>query len=1096
MSSTNLETTKSLLHFDELLKDEIGLETWSTEKTNVVSGDITKFGHGSLYPYGGALLGTNNSGIWNLNSSENYEIEFFIYPVKHGGTRYLFRLMENGNSSPILLLSLTTGGYLELTTSGWEITSAITSSTALTINTWHHMLIRVSNQTLKVFLDGTEEISADLPENITLAIVQVRLGYFNSTTYKYYIDEFIFRHSANNNIPTIPNSPYFVKSSFEHIFKNTKSLLHFDDLLRDEIYVETWSKENANVVSGDIVKFGHGSLYSNGGALLGTNNSGIWNLKSNGNYEIEFFVYPVKHGGTRYLFRLYNGSSILLNLSLNSNGTINFLCNNLGCSSVNGTTVLAVNEWHHIMLRISNQTAKIFINGAEEIIIALSENKSLIPTQARIGYFSAIAYAYYIDEFLFRHSTSTETPTVPTSPYSFCAYRSHTKRNFGTIKSLLHFDYPYFNEPNDGLGDEIGFETWTKSSTNVKLYGSAIPKAGTLAPKFGYRCLYTLNAYAYCNNESGIWNLASQGKYEIGMFVYITQTANDKSIFSLMDTEKTNAIFKLSSSAGGLLSFVSSGFGIETISGTTAIAINTWHHIFMRISDRRINIYLDGNLEISSELSSGTEIAVGQVRMGNDTTSYPVYVDEFMFRHSADKDAPTVPTEPYNGYLSGKSIGGYGNGSNGNAIINTKNTQINSYGIINLVINSKIFNVASWNNGTVVPDVGNEIMIHITAPKSTSVADYPLVGLYGFAKIIAVNGVSIVLNRNITTSNGYDFTLSNELLSAYYVQAIAVPNYKNLTINSGCTVNPLTWTNTTGGGIVVFRCLGNCTINGNILTMGYGVIRYDMIQMTHSQMVDRFMITRGGGIYLTCGGTLRISENARLGASWSGLGQDYNGAAGYGGSGLIISKVISGGVGGGSGGRGGQWNTYSSVSYIGDTYVTTGGSVGGSGSSGKTFGAGGGGGCGGNGGNATGVGSTSNGNNIAGAGGGCQGEVGGHAGLFTVSNSSYGANGNPSYGCNGGHGKLGKDFTNGTYSMGGAGGGGAGGNGGNPAKGAGGCAGSCIVIVSRKASISEASISTGGQRGTYHPTKCNEGSTAGAGGTGFCYIAAEDFIDE
>lgn len=44
------------------------------------------------------------------------------------------------------------------------------------------------------------------------------------------------------------------------------------------------------------------------------------------------------------------------------------------------------------------------------------------------------------------------------------------KRYFGKVKSLLHFDFPYFNEPNDGLDDEVRETVWTKV-TDVLLTG-------------------------------------------------------------------------------------------------------------------------------------------------------------------------------------------------------------------------------------------------------------------------------------------------------------------------------------------------------------------------------------------------------------------------------------------------------------------------------------------------------------------------------------------------------------------------------------------------------------------------------------------------
>ena len=137
------------------------------------------------------------------------------------------------------------------------------------------------------------------------------------------------------------------------------------------------------------------------------------------------------------------------------------------------------------MLRICNQTAKIFVDGAEETSAILPENVVIRPQKARIGtYNSATSGAtIYIDEFVFRHSAGTGTPAVPTSCYLPYAGSSVSKRDFGTIKSLLHFDYPYFNEPNKGLDDEAGIETWRAASSKIKLYGSAIPKARDIHAK-------------------------------------------------------------------------------------------------------------------------------------------------------------------------------------------------------------------------------------------------------------------------------------------------------------------------------------------------------------------------------------------------------------------------------------------------------------------------------------------------------------------------------------------------------------------------------------------------------------------------------------
>lgn len=180
-------------------------------------------------------------------------------------------------------------------------------------------------------------------------------------------------------------------------------------------------------------------------------------------------------------------------------------------------------------------------------------------------------------------------------------------------------------------------------------------------------------------------------------------------------------------------------------------------------------------------------------------------------------------------------------------------------------------------------------------------------GLYAFAKIDSVDGMNVVLSKDITTANGYDFTLDSSLLSTYYVQAITVPCYDNLTVSGSIT--PVTWSTTAGGGIVALRTTGDCTVNGSILTRGNGAVRYDLHQMTNSKLIDRFLCSQGGGVFISCGGTLTIASTARLVASWSGAGDGSNWAASYGGKGGSTANAYggSGGVGGGGcGGNGGN----------------------------------------------------------------------------------------------------------------------------------------------------------------------------------------------
>lgn len=790
-----------------------------------------------------------------------------------------------------------------------------------------------------------------------------------------------------------------------------------------------------------------------------------------------------------------------------------------------------------------------------------------------------------------------------------------SRRNFGTVKSLLHFDYPYFNEPNDGLDDEVGLLNWSKSSNNVKLAGTQIPYALNAAPKFGYRCAYFTDASSYIqtNNTNGVFNLAPSGDYEFECFVKFTSnpvTFSDSYAFynghtywktycgyssnitwdiiegfqskwgrgaylaAITSAEENEIIRNLAGSTtvvlGGLynsdtsswewisgedwsytnwadgqpgsgsyltmsngewsstqtfpstvypiveydydmhneprgdlinlgdalklsitnnntLGFQSEAWGISCASTVTP-QLNSWQHIMLRISGRTAKVYLNGQLVISMPISSNTEITPDTVKLGG----YASYMDEFVFRHSAGSRAPKIPSEPYSGVLDISKTGGYGTGADGDVAISS-NTRVNSYSAISEVTDAKTFSVSGWNNGSTTPAIGSEVMIFISSRKSAD----ELLGYYAFSRIANIDGSTITLENNINNENGYDFSLNAELISAYEVRAIIVPNYNTLTVDAGKSI-------LNAGGFVVFRVKGDCTVNGSIITHGSGTTRSDLLQMTHDKLIDRFLCSKGGGIFIACGGTFTTSSTARLGASWSGLGENGNGAAGYGGNGGSVnpSATISGagGAGGVGGGGGGAACVSASTS---SGYVVNGGAVGSNGNNGHS--GSGGGGCGGNGGNGT--------NYAGGSGGGGQGGSGGTGGTGKAqTNYSVDNNGNSA---NGLHGGNYNDFWSNPYSQtsavypGGAGGGAPSGNGGNGYSFktqtntytyadtlAGGGAGANIILICDTLNADEAAISTGGAKGVN--SGFESGYTkiggAGGGGTGFCYIACREKV--
>ena len=97
-----------------------------------------------------------------------------------------------------IILSVNLLGQLTLLTE--------TSTVTLTADTWQHILLRISDSTAKVFLDGVEVLSAPITTKISPE--QIILG-----GYVGYMDEFVFRNCAGTDPPKIPTEAYSARKS-------------------------------------------------------------------------------------------------------------------------------------------------------------------------------------------------------------------------------------------------------------------------------------------------------------------------------------------------------------------------------------------------------------------------------------------------------------------------------------------------------------------------------------------------------------------------------------------------------------------------------------------------------------------------------------------------------------------------------------------------------------------------------------------------------------------------------------------------------------------------------------------------------------------
>ena len=419
------------------------------------------------------------------------------------------------------------------------------------------------------------------------------------------------------------------------------------------------------------------------------------------------------------------------------------------------------------------------------------------------------------------------------------------RRTFhSSIKSLLHFDYPYYGETGDALRDEIGAYSWGRNGS-VKFVGTETPNDSVVSgtPKFGYRCLQSASTNDYVSS-SGTWTLNSSGSYEVSCWVRPTasQTGN---IFALFNGNTQVLALSLDSSLKLQANCATLSL---SLSATSPLSLNTWHFIRLQISTAKAAVLVGGTTAAEGNISR-VSVTATQARIGG----FCGQVDEFAFRTTLTDTFSDAPTQ---GALSLTSVGGTGSGKLGSAVL-TSGGQFNTQANIS-TISGKVCNLSSISTGKFGGFAINDEVMLI----NTSTGDYD------FRTITAVNSsTSLTLNTNPPTG-------ANVI--------VQVPHFNTLTVNAGVTMT---------GRYIVFRCKGNCTVNGKLITRSLSHPgRSDSLTMTHAQLIDRFLVGRGGGVWIVCGGTFSAPSSARIGSEWSGtqtptIASGVAGSgAGYGGS--------------------------------------------------------------------------------------------------------------------------------------------------------------------------------------------------------------------
>jgi len=224
---------------------------------------------------------------------------------------------------------------------------------------------------------------------------------------------------------------------------------------------------------------------------------------------------------------------------------------------------------------------------------------------------------------------------------------------------------------------------------------------------------------------------------------------------------------------------------------------------------------------------------------------------------------------------------GFGDGSDGSLTVTSSNIIVNNYTYMtttSVTAGSTNFNV----NGVSEFSVGDEILIIQSQDGAGGTA-----GTYEFQIIDSIGGSTITVEEPLV--NAYQSGIFNTT-TAKSTQIVRVPQYLDLTVNSGASITAPEWNGFTGG-IVVLRVKGALSVTGSIDVTGKGfrggpgVPGVSNFQFGHSGESTQ------GSKFTTRATTGNAVPN---GGGGTGGGADGSGGGGgYGSAGLNGAKVHS-----------------------------------------------------------------------------------------------------------------------------------------------------------------------------------------------------------
>ena len=577
---------------------------------------ITRAGtptQGSINPFGSNWSNYfNGSTDWltapasaNLNVfGGNFTIELWIYVLSLNGSGYTYVIMQDdGNSSSMnFLFRIDTSSYPYFsyyTSSSRASINTITSSVAISLNTWNHIAVTYNGTNVILWLNGVN-VATSTTAPWAGASVQTAIGNWssgagvNTTTYSKlnaYISNLRFVKGT-----ALYTSTFTPSTTPLTTVTNTVLLTCATNRFQDTSTVSNAITVNGSVSVQKFAPFSTSTSYSTSttatvysGSIyfnyltpdyLSIPNSSF-NVGASTDFTIEFWIYPTLVAVMELIGSYSGGSSgnWLLYASANLTPT---LYHYPSIDGVAFNTALKLNAWNHIAVGRTGATTYGYVNGVLALTIsstayALSGTGS--PLYVGVSYPGRSYFNGYMSNIRLTTNRNLYTSAFTPSTTPLTAITGTNLLLLGT---------------NGGIID-------TTMQNNLVTVGDA--KISTTQSKFGGSSMYFDGTGDWLTMPSTSLFGFGTSAFTIECWLYWIGGSGENNLVCVDITNGLNIFLN------------SSGWGIGTrgvaINNTfgTAPTKNVWHHIAVSRSGSTIYAFIDGVLVYSG--ANTTNYVVG-----------------------------------------------------------------------------------------------------------------------------------------------------------------------------------------------------------------------------------------------------------------------------------------------------------------------------------------------------------------------------------------------------------------------------------------------------------------------------------------------------